>query len=397
MTWIDLLLSMAALPVLAGSSYLTMLALLARRSSPLVPSAPHLRFDIVVPAHNEESEISQTIRTLLDVDYPRELFRVLVVADNCTDHTAQVAAAAGAQVLVREDLDHRGKGQALAYAFRRCLAERVSDAIVVVDADTIVSKNLLSAFAARFERGAAALQADYGVRNAQSSWRTRLMTIALSAFHGVRSMARERLGLSCGLRGNGMGFSVAVLAANPPSAFSIVEDLEYGIQLGYAHVRVEYVHEARVFGHMAVTERASRSQRRRWERGRQALVRQHVPRLLDQAWRRGDPCLLDLALDLIVPPLGRLVMMSSIGLALSIAATPFHVVLAPWLWFASLCGILFHVLRGWSFSGVGASGLVDLLWVPFYMLWKLTLRFGDKGAAPQEWVRTSREVDEVKL
>ena len=79
-----------------------------------------------------------------------------------------------------------------------------------------------------------------------------MMTIALATFHGVRSLARERLGLSCGLRGNGMGFSKAVLRANPYSAFSIVEDLEYGLQLGYAGFRVQYVHEASVLGQMVV-------------------------------------------------------------------------------------------------------------------------------------------------
>jgi 1,2-diacylglycerol 3-beta-glucosyltransferase len=389
---IDLLLATAALPVLAASSYLAALAVLARRQPPPVPEPPRLRFDVVVPAHNEETEITKTVESLLALDYPSQLFRVLVVADNCSDGTAAKAAAAGARVLVRQDTELRGKGYALALAFSRSLAEGFADAVVVVDADTIVSRNLLSAFATRFEDGAAAVQADYGVRNPQSSWRTRMMTIALAAFHGVRSLARERLRVSCGLRGNGMGFSKAVLEAHPPSAFSIVEDLEYGIQLGYAGIRVQYVHEARVLGHMAVTEGDSRSQRRRWERGRKALVRQHVPRLLEQAWRRRDLSLLDLALDLIVPPIGQLVLVSSAGLVLSLAASPFHVLVSPWLWAAALCGILLHVIKGWSVSGVGISGLFDLLWAPVYILWKLTLRFRDKGKTPQEWVRTSREV-----
>jgi cellulose synthase/poly-beta-1,6-N-acetylglucosamine synthase-like glycosyltransferase len=88
-----------------------------------------------------------------------------------------------------------------------------------------------------------------------------MMTVAFAAFHGVRSLARERLGVSCGLRGNGMGFSSAVLRAHPHRAFSIVEDVEYGIQLGYAGVQVHYVDEAHVFGQMVVGEQASRSQR----------------------------------------------------------------------------------------------------------------------------------------
>jgi hypothetical protein len=66
-------------------------------------------------------------------------------------------------------------------------------------------------------------------------------------------------------------------------------------------------------------------------------------------------------------------------------------VIAPWLWAAALVGILLHVIAGWKSSGVGFRGLVDLLWAPVYIIWKLTLRFSDRGKTPDEWVRTKRE------
>jgi 1,2-diacylglycerol 3-beta-glucosyltransferase len=395
MRWIDLGLALSGLPALAASLYLAALAVLSRRPPRPDVSATQLRFDVVVPAHDEEAEIARTVESLLAVEYPRELFRVLVIADNCTDRTAERAVIAGAQVVVRNAPELRGKGHALAYAFQRCLAEDFADVVVVVDADTVVSSNLLAAFAERFMTGAAAVQADYGVRNPRSSWRTRIMTLALATFHGVRSLARERLGLSCGLRGNGMGFSSAVLRANPYGAFSIVEDLEYGLQLGYAGFRVQHVHEARVLGQMVATERASRSQRRRWEHGRQAIVRQHVPRLLKQAWKRRDLLLLDLAVDLIVPPLGHLVALNAVGASLCVLATWLGggmMPVATFVWGASLFGVLMYVIRGWALSGVGPYGLLDLLWAPVYVIWKLTLRFRDKGQGPEEWVRTTREV-----
>ena len=388
MKWLDLVLAACALPVLGASAYLFALALMARRVPAPTAGAADIRFDVIVPAHNEEGEIAATVRSLRSVDYPSDLYRVLVVADNCTDGTAAAARAAGADVLVRDDRERRGKGYALAYAFSRSLADGVARAIVVVDADTLVSKNLLAAFAVRFARGASVVQADYGVRNPESSWRTRLMTIALAAFHGVRSTARERLGLSCGLRGNGMGFSRTVIERHPPGAFSIVEDLEYGLQLGYAGVRVEYVDEATVLGYMAVSDGAAGTQRRRWERGRQALVRQHVPQLLAQAWRTRDVRLVDLALDLLVPPLGQLSMVIAVGLAISgIAGLP----VATALWGAALAGIVVYVLRGWALSGVGIAGLADLMWAPVYVAWKLMLRVRDKGREPKEWERTIRE------
>jgi 1,2-diacylglycerol 3-beta-glucosyltransferase len=392
MSWIDLALAVAGLPALAASSYLAALAMLARRQTPTIAPASQLKFDIVVPAHDEETEIAGTVESLLAVDYPREHFRVVVIADNCSDRTAATAAAAGAQVIVRDDPARRGKGYALACAFHRSLTEGFADAVVVVDADTVVSRNLLSAFAARFDAGAEVLQAEYGVRNPMASWRTRLMTIALAAFHGVRSLARERLGLSCGLRGNGMGFSKAILRAVPPSAFSIVEDLEYGLQLGRAGFRVQYVGEAKVLGQMVATERASQSQRLRWESGRRTIVRLQGLSLLGEAVRRRDLLLFDLLVDLLVPPVAELVAFNAVGAALCVFVGGVHGAVAPWIWGASLAGVLLYVLRGWALSGIGLYGIVDLLWAPVYVIWKLTLRFRHRGQHPKDWVRTTREV-----
>ena len=233
MSWIDLALTISGLPTLAASCYLTALAALARRQKPAAAPLTRLRFDVVVPAHDEEVEIGGTVASLVAIDYPRELFRVLVIADNCTDRTAERAAAAGAQVLVRNDPKHRGKGYALAHAFNQSLAESFADVVVVVDADTAVSSNLLTAFAARFEAGAVAVQADYGVRNPLSSWRTRVMTIALAAFHGEVG---------------GTDASVIMQAPRQQRRFRRrsgvrfclfhCEDLEYGLALSYAGIRV---------------------------------------------------------------------------------------------------------------------------------------------------------------
>lgn len=392
MSALDVVLSLAALPVLAAAVYLGGLALLSRMSAPPPVSAPRLRFDVVVPAYDEEAGIGRTVASLLAIDYPRPLFRVLVVADNCRDGTGAAAKAAGADVLVRTDPERRGKGHALAYAYDRCLKEARSDAVAVVDADTVVSPNLLAAFSARLEAGAVALQAGYGVANPEASWRTRLLAIAFTAIHAVRSLARERLGLSCGLRGNGMAFSASLLRAVPHRAFTVVEDLEHGIRLGDAGYRVHYVHEARVLGDMASSERASRSQRRRWEEGRWVLAWRHVPRLLSEAWSHRDPVRLDLALDLLVPPLAWITLATATGgLLCGLAAWLGRgMAVAPWLWGASALGLVLYVGRGWWLSGTGVRGLLDLAWAPLYVLWKLTLPFRARTHRADEWVRTSR-------
>ena len=383
---IGLLLALAGVPFLGACGYLFALALLSARRPAPQAEAPRLRIAVVVPAHDEEAGIAATVKSLLDLDYPRELFRVLVVADNCSDETAQRAREAGATVHVREDAARRGKGYALEHAFEQILRDRWAAAAVVVDADTVVSRNLLRAFAARLEMGELAIQADYAVRNVRSSWRTILMSIALGLVHVVRPLARERLRLSCGLRGNGMCFSRAALERVPHQAFSIVEDLEYGLRLGEAGIRVAYAGEAHVYGEMVSTGRAAASQRRRWEGGRFAMAKLHAARLVRDAFRLRDRVRLDLALDLLVPPLSLLAVPVAAGLAAAMALASGA---ATAVFGACAFFLLAYVLRGWMMSGTGARGLLALLCAPAFVIWKLAVLA--VRSRSKEWVRTTRE------
>ncbi|MCP3165825.1 exopolysaccharide biosynthesis GT2 family glycosyltransferase EpsU [Myxococcus qinghaiensis] len=396
-TWVDLALCVALLPVAVACGYLLLLTLLSWRRAAPVPPAPTRKFDVVIPSHNEELGIARTVANLSAVDYPAALRRILVVADNCSDATAQKAREAGATVLERHDTEKRGKGYALAYAFEFSQKDGFADAVVVVDADTVVSPNLLHAYARRLADGAHAAQAHYGVMNPTASWRTRLMTIALGMFHKVRSLGREAMGVSCGLRGNGMCFTHAVLREVPHDAFSVVEDLEYGIRLGRKGHRVHYAWEAEVQGEMVSAEKQSRSQRQRWEGGRSQMRKLHGWPLLKDALKQRSGLLLDLSMDVLVPPLSQLVL-AAVGSAVAASVL-------VWLsggtavWASALAGFGLmslgaYVLRGWWVSGVGPRGLLDLAWAPVYVLWKVGLMLRGPGAEKRgEWVRTSREAE----
>jgi cellulose synthase/poly-beta-1,6-N-acetylglucosamine synthase-like glycosyltransferase len=391
---VDMILVALSLPVLAWTTYLGGLAVLSRENPvPALAEPPKTRFDVIVPAHDEEIGIAATVESLLAVDYPTELRRVLVVADNCRDATAARAREAGAIVLERTNASLRGKGYALEFAFERSLRDGLADAVVVVDADTLVTPNLLRAFAARFVRGARAVQAEYGVANRTASWRTRLMHIAFTLFHGVRSRARERLGVSAGLRGNGMAFASTLLKEVPHDAFSVVEDLEYGIRLGLAGHRVEYAGEAQVFGQMVGSEHASRSQRRRWEGGRWTIARQQAPKLVTEGLRLRSLLLLDLAADLTVPPLTYVVFATMTGfLAAAIWVLVGHG--AGWIlvpWGVAVAGLAAYVVRGVWMARVGPRAVLDLLWAPVYMVWKIVLSLRASSSKDGEWVRTTRE------
>jgi cellulose synthase/poly-beta-1,6-N-acetylglucosamine synthase-like glycosyltransferase len=391
---VSVLLVVFSLPVLAWTGYLALLSLLSRAVAvPVTSRQSQTRFDIVVPAHDEEAGIAATVRSLEAVDYPRECRRVIVIADNCSDTTAACAAEAGAVVLERRDEKRRGKGYALAHAFERSLADGVADAIVVVDADTVVSPNLLRAFDARFQAGAPAAQAHYAVANPNDSWRTRLMHIGFTLFHDVRSRGRERLGVSAGLRGNGMAFAVGTLREVPHDAFSVVEDVEYGIRLGLAGHRVFYAGEAQVYGAMVSSERASRSQRQRWEGGRWALVRRHGAALLANAAARRSAVLLDLALDLLVPPLSYVALATALGTLVACVSWALGVCAAwaVWPWLLCALGFATYLVRGIWLARVGVRGVLDLCWAPVYVVWKVALALRPSSARRGEWVRTTRE------
>lgn len=367
------LLAILALPTLAAALYLMLLTLLSARLP--VPAAPsrRLRFDIVVPARNEATVIRRCLASLDRIDWPRDRCRVIVVADNCDDATARVARDYGAQVLERIDEVHRGKGYALRLAFERSRDDGWADAIAIVDADTVVSSNLLAAFAARIECGADVVQAHYGVSNPAESWRTGLMAIAYGAFHRVRSRARERLRLSCGLRGNGWCITQRTLEQVPYRAFSLTEDLEYGIALGLAGKRVHYADEADANAEMESRETVAVRQRQRWEDGRLGLIRRQALPLLRKAVHQRDPVAFDLALDLLVLPLSYIVLAVLASIAAAGLTSLWLPTLRLWLWISltSATGLALHVLRGWQVSDRGLAGLGDLLRAPLFVVWKL--------------------------
>jgi cellulose synthase/poly-beta-1,6-N-acetylglucosamine synthase-like glycosyltransferase len=390
-TTVHIVLACLAVPAAASAAYLLAATLLSAGIREPARSSRTMRFDVIVPAHNEIAVIERTVASLRKIDWPADCFRIMVVADNCTDATATLARAAGADTLERRDSVNRGKGYALDFAFAASRKRGWASAVVVIDADAEVSTNLLEAFAARIERGADAVQAHYGVLNPGASWRTRLMTIAKGSFHIVRSRARERLGLSCGIRGNGWCVTHRLLAQVPYRAFSLTEDLEYGIEIGMAGFRVEYADEAHSNAEMVSGEQLARTQRQRWEAGRFQLIRSKTFVLLRAALARRSAVCLDLALDLMVLPLSYVALNIAALLLAAWAAAAWHPEFRGWIWVAAACSaaLIAYVLRGWRLSGVGLRGLVDLARAPAFLLWKLILMVRRRGSAT--WVRTDRE------
>jgi 1,2-diacylglycerol 3-beta-glucosyltransferase len=390
---LGLLIGLAGVPAAAAGCYLLTLALASfRRQRPPRTADPAPRLAVLVPAHDEEELVGRCVTSLREQTYPSARYRVIVIADNCGDRTAQVAAAAGAEVLERRD-DRLGKGHALRWAMDRLLAEpEPPDAVVVVDADSVAGRDLLTHLAGALAAGADAAQAEYLVLADGQSTRARLVAAAFLLFHRVRFGGRAALGLPASLVGNGMLFSRRLLEEHPWSAFTGVEDLEYTIELRLAGVRPRFVAAATVAGPVPHGYRGMRGQRLRWEGGRWHVVRSRLLPLLGHGLRR-DPGVLDAAVDLAVPPLGLLAIGVLAGDAIAAGAVALRLAaawsLSPWL-LATGALTAFVVLGLWS-ARAPASLWLALLESPRFLVWKaLTYRRLLAGFDPRRWERADR-------
>ncbi|HWC30196.1 MAG TPA: glycosyltransferase family 2 protein, partial [Dehalococcoidia bacterium] len=193
------------------SGYLAGMALAAlsnRKGPPEGPSGS-TRFAVIIPAHDEEAMLPQTLRSLALQTYPHELYEVHVIADNCSDRTAALARDLGATVHERHDPANPGKGQAIAWLLPQLTSK--PDVYVFIDADTTVDPDLLVAFDRRFASGSDALQASYRVSDPESAPLITLRALAFGLMHELRGRAKARLGLSIGIWGNGFALSRSVL------------------------------------------------------------------------------------------------------------------------------------------------------------------------------------------
>jgi cellulose synthase/poly-beta-1,6-N-acetylglucosamine synthase-like glycosyltransferase len=362
---------------------------------------PKHRFIILVPAHNEELLLGDVVENLRQQFYPQDYYEVVVIADNCTDRTADVARAAGATVLERHDLNNRGKGQVLHWAFHGPLHAwpRPWDAVVVVDADSILNSDFLWFMDARLNQGYHAIQGYYGVENPSDNWRTALMTMALSVFHFVRPLGRDTLGLPCGLKGNGMCFSRELVDRFGYPATSVVEDMELALIYLHNGIGVKFAPGAQVYGQMTTTRKEADSQRKRWEGGRFTLVREWALPLFLRGIATRNWAKVDAAIDLIVPPLTILVVPAVLGWCLIFSLLEVYSTwveyLAFGIWTMTLAALLFYIAVGLLLTRAPLGVWLQLTAIPLFVIWKsavylrMIISQGFKG--PSEWIRTGRE------
>jgi cellulose synthase/poly-beta-1,6-N-acetylglucosamine synthase-like glycosyltransferase len=348
---------------------------------PKASAARTIRLAVVVPAHEEELMIARTVLSLRAAG--AEIF---VVAHNCTDGTAKAAADAGAQVLELSDR-RRAKSAALRHGFTAAI-NAGANALMVVDADTVVSRNLITATREMLEQGAEATQCRYELESpAAGAWHP-LASLRALAFRGMnvlRARGRAGLGFSTGLFGNGFAITAATLERVPFNVRSIAEDVEYHTRLVAAGVPVYWIDNAYVHADSPVSGRAQATQEARWEGGR-LHVASRVTRKLLRAMLHGRWQAAETLIDVWSLPLSRGIL--ALLLSLFLAVHWLHV-------FALGCAAVtvLYVLQAALLGAEPLHDLAALAAAPLYIVWKalitpLVLR---QSRSRAEWTRTKRE------
>ena len=388
---IALLVIVLMLPTLSDLISLAWAAVAGRRQAPPAKGAlPRLLF--LVPAHDESLLIEACVRSLLEQHYPAERRTVVVIADNCTDATAELARASGAACLERTDLEQRGKPRAIAWALER-LQVASYDAVVIIDADTVVDPGFAGALADAAPLADKAIQAFYDVSNPDENALTRMSTVFGVARYRFAFPLKQATGLNVPLGGNGMCIGTNVLARHGWNAFSICEDWEMYALLTTAGVPIEVAPRARLFAQEARSLDQSASQRKRWAAGKLTVV-----------WRLGGALLAAPALG-VRARIDALAELTAPGPAVHLGLV---LLLAPLCLFAPIpggtllaIGLLASLVRHVAYTAAAIAidpnpGRVaaSFLYLPFYTAWRLFIQLtalsmlGDKP-----WVRTVRHVE----
>ena len=263
---------------------------------------PKHTFAVVVAAHNEEQVIGQLVENLQILHYPRHLYEIFVVADNCTDQTAHIARDAGAVVHERFNQEQRGKGYAIEWIFSKLRhMEHRYDAVVVFDADNLVHPDFLLEMNNKLCKGEKVIQGYLHAKNPCDTWIAGTFAIAFWVVNHIWHLAKYNLGLSSVLGGTGMCISMDILERFGWGATCLTEDMEFTMKVLAQGVRTTWAHDAIVYDEKPLTFMQSWRQRKRWAQGHFDVGSRYIGKLIREGIRRRDIRMIDGVLHLVQP------------------------------------------------------------------------------------------------
>ena len=352
--------------------------------------APRPKVAVLIPAYNEAAGIAATISTILSQLTPQD--RLLVVADNCTDATAEIARNCGASAIERQDTQRKGKGYALDFGLKSIESDP-PEVVIVVDADCICQPDCIKKLARAALASQRPVQATYLMEQPPNPTpKDSISALAFLVKNLVRPSGLKQLGFPSLLTGTGMAFPWSIIRSVSLASSNIVEDMQMSLDLAIAGHTTVFCPGAKVTGCLP-QQQAAKSQRTRWEHGHLQTLLTQTPRLATALVQQKRFDLLAIALDLSVPPLSLLVAIWVAAFAASLLAATFGTSPIPAV-FLAVQGllILVSIIGAWSKFGRADISGSTLLSIPFYILWKIPLYQGFILKRQTKWVRTERDV-----
>ncbi len=377
--------------VLVCALYLWIIALAGIRTARVLPRPfPATRFAVVIPAHNEETVIGQTVETLLQMDYPRDLFHVFVVADFCTDSTAEIARQKGATCFERTAGERGGKGPAVSYLLEQVFASGAAgDAIIVFDADTRADPNFLKLMDARLAMGDQVIQGQHVISNPHAAWFPALTWAMVVIDNRFSNQGRANLGLSARHMGDSICFRSDILKRLGWGS-GLTEDFELRLRLLMEGIVIRYEPAAVGYGQASLNLREAQAQRMRWARGVADAGSGYYRPLLRAGLQQRDWSKLDGAIGVLLPSYTTLTFISLVMLFLQVVLGRFTLPGLTYLWAGVVAGWLFYPLFGLILGRAPWWAYLAILSGPLFMLWRTWLRIKMRlFSQPVAWVRTT--------
>ncbi|MCI1943826.1 glycosyltransferase family 2 protein [Clostridium luticellarii] len=275
---------------------------------------PKRSFALIVAAHNEEVVIDDIIESLKGLDYPKKLYDIFVIADNCTDNTALKARKKGVFVYERKTIGKRGKGYALEWMFNKIFKmEKKYDDVAIFDADNLVHKNFLKEMNKQLCKGYKVVQGYLDSKNPGDTWITGSYSIAFWTNNRMFQLARSNLGLSAQLGGTGFSIDTDILKKLGWGATCLTEDLEFTCKLILHGYKVGWAHDAIIYDEKPLTLLQSWNQRKRWMQGFTDVSSRYFFKLVKESIRNCNFLLMDCALYSIQPIIAVLIGISAVS------------------------------------------------------------------------------------
>lgn len=292
---------------------LSLFGIYRKKEDKLKDYTPKNKFALLVAAHNEETVIAQIIESLKEIDYPKALYDIFVIADNCNDRTAEIASSYKVNVYERNVTSKRGKGYALEWMFSKIFKmPQKYDSIAIFDADNIVSKNFLKEMDLKLQSGYKVVQGYIDSKNPHDSWISESYSISFWSTNRLFQLSRANLGLSNQIGGTGFCVDTEILKRLGWGATCLTEDLEFSCKLVLNGYKVGWAHNAIVYDEKPLTLKQSWSQRKRWMQGFTDVASRFFTTLMKKAIKEGDIVAFDCALYTIQPILTLLIGASAI-------------------------------------------------------------------------------------